>query len=253
MIITLTAVKEKIRRKELYIVSAIGIFIILLFGTGSDSSSLSINGVAITDYKMLAPILLIVVNAITCVLTSVMSLSTIPNEYERNTSHLIWIRKIPQYRYHTELALSNMITGLAGEAILFGAIIIFMISHDKADELLRLIPTYLIMGINVAIVSLMTSAFTIAMPKFLAGVISVGVTLFGIFYGIIALFKDMVGGLGGKMIKYILKLVPDLNGIQREAGDFLCGNNFDIHYIFVGLLFVYAFVALIFVLRRKEA
>lgn len=114
MIITLTAVKEKIRRKELYIVSAIGIFIILLFGTGSDSSSLSINGVAITDYKMLAPILLIVVNAISCVLTAVMSLSTIPNEYERNTSHLIWIRKIPQYRYHIELALSNMITGLTG-------------------------------------------------------------------------------------------------------------------------------------------
>ena len=110
MTIAFTALKEKIRRKELYIVS--------------------VNGEAVTDYKILAPILLIVVNTISCILAVIMSLGTIPNEYERNTSHLVWIRKIPQYRYHGELALANIFTGLISEAILFVPMFIFMISNQ---------------------------------------------------------------------------------------------------------------------------
>lgn len=81
MTIAFTALKEKIRRKELYIVSAIGVFILLVFGTGS--SSITINGEAVTDYKILAPILLIVVNAISCILAVIMSLGTIPTECQQ--------------------------------------------------------------------------------------------------------------------------------------------------------------------------
>ena len=136
MTIAFTALKEKIRRKELYIVSAIGAFILLVFGTGS--SSITINGEAVTDYKILAPILLIVVNAISCVLAVIMSLGTIPNEYERNTSHLVWIRKIPQYRYHGELALANIFTGLISEAILFVPMFIAgIIMLVKSPQLLQ--------------------------------------------------------------------------------------------------------------------
>ena len=61
MTIMVTALKEKIRRKDLYIVSAIGVLVLLLFGTGS--GTLSIDGVAVTDYKVLGPIMLTVVNA----------------------------------------------------------------------------------------------------------------------------------------------------------------------------------------------
>lgn len=252
MIITLTAVKEKIRRKEFYIVSfIIDVLILLLFDTGT--GSININGVAITDYKILAPILLIVVNAITCIFSTVMSLNTIPNEYERKTSHLVWIRNIPQYRYHGELAISNFIIGLLVEAILFCEVIIFMINNGKTDELLRLFPVYLLIGINVAIVTFMTSALTIIFSKFISGVIAVTVTVAGLFHGLVSLLKDMLGGFGGEMIKYLLKFVPNLHAIQSEAAKSLSGNSIDIHTVLVGLLFVYLFVVLIFVLKRKEA
>lgn len=251
MIIALTALKEKICRKELYIVSAIGVLVLLTFGTGS--GSITVNGEAITDYKMIAPVLLIVVNAISCILAAVMSLSTIPNEYARNTSHLVWIRKIPQYRYHGELAISNVITGLISEAILFGAMLIFMISNGKADELFRLIPTYLIIGINVTTVSVMTSALSVIVPKFVSGTIVVAVTLAGIFHSLLSTFKDIIGGFGGQIIKYALKIVPNLHGIQSEASNALCGNDVDIHVILTGLLAIYVFAVLVFVFKRKEA
>lgn len=164
MTIALTAFQEKLRRKDFYIVSAIGILILLLFGTGS--GTLSIGGVEITDYKMLSPILLTVMNAIVCFLSVMMSLSTIPNEYERKTSHLIWARKISQSRYHGELALANIFSGLVSETILFAAIIIFMIQNGRADDLWRLIPTYLIIGINVAEVCLLTGIISMGEAKY---------------------------------------------------------------------------------------
>lgn len=251
MTIAMTALKEKIRRKELYIVSAVGVLILLIFGTGT--GSISINGQAMTDYKMLAPILLTVINAVCCILAVIMSLSTIPNEYERRTSHLVWIRKVPQYRYHGELAIANLLSGLIAEAILFGAILIFMISKGKADELFRLVPAYLIVGINVSISAVMTSALTMILPPFAARAIAVTITLIGIFHGLLSVFKDIIGGFGGVMIKYALKIFPDLNGIQSEAANALCGNSVDIHVILSGLLAVYVFAVLIIVFRRKEA
>lgn len=132
MTIMVTALKEKIRRKDLYIVSAIGVLVLLLFGTGS--GTLSIDGVAVTDYKVLGPIMLTVVNAVNCMLTVVTSLGTIPNEYERGTSHLVWIRKVPQWRYHGELALANVLAGLVSEAILFAAMFVFMLAYQEGGS-----------------------------------------------------------------------------------------------------------------------
>lgn len=251
MIIAFTALKEKIRKKELYIVSAIGVIILLIFG--NNSGSLTINGKAVTDYKMLAPILLIVVNTISCMLAVVMSLSTIPNEYERRTSHLVWIRKIPQYRYHGELAVANILSGFASEAILFAALLVFMLINGRGGELWRLIPAYLIVGINVAIVSVMTSALSIIIPKFAVGAITVTAVFMGIFHSLLSTLKDILGGFGGEMVNYALKIIPDLHGIQTQAANVLCKKSVDIHIILTGLLAVYVFAVLILVLKRKEA
>lgn len=251
MTIAFTAFKEKIRRKELYIVSVIGVLILLIFGTGT--GSLSINGQAVTDYKMLAPILLTVVNAISCILAVIMSVGTIPNEYERKTSHLIWIRRIPQYRYHGELAFANIFSGLASEAILFGAMLVFMIVNGKADLLWRLLPAYMIVGINVVIVSVMTSAFSVFLSPLVTGVLSSIIALAGIFYSILLVCKDIIGGFGGQLIKYGLKIIPNLHGVQKEAAAVLCGDVVEAHVIWKGLLAVYVFAVFLLVLRRKEA
>ncbi len=251
MIIAFTSFKEKIRRKELYLVSVTGVLILLIFGTGS--GSLTINGEAVTDYKSLAPILLIVINAISCSLAVVMNIGTIPNEYERKTSHLVWIRKIPQCRYHGELTAANTFSGLVSEAILFLALFIFMISHGRSGELWRLLPAYLMIGINVTIVSVMTSAFSILIPRLVSGTISAAVMLMGIFHSLLSLLKDIIGGFGGEIVRYALKIIPNLHGIQTQAVNVLCNKSIDVHMILTGMLAVYAFAALIFVLKRKEA
>lgn len=251
MIIASTAIKEKIRRKELYIVSVIGVFILLIFGTGT--GSLSINGVAVTDYTMLAPIFLIVVNAISCVLTMIMSLSTIPNEYERKTSHLVWIRGILQARYHGELAVANILTGLACEAILFVAMLVFVCTQGRGEEAWRLLPAYLLVAINITIVALLTSVLTIVVPKSVAGTVAAAVVLGGIFHRLLYLLKDILGGFGGVLLRYILKVIPNLHEIQTQAGNVLCGTKVDAHAIWAGAFVIYVLVVILLVLKRSEA
>lgn len=250
MTIAFTAFKEKIRRKDLYIVSVIGVLLLLLFGTGT--GSLSIDGVAVTDYRVLGPIMLTVVNAIGCMLAAVMSLSTIPSEYERCTSHLIWIRKIPQWRYHGELALANGLAGLVSEAILFAAMFVFMLVNQKADQLWRLLPAYLLLGINTVAVSMLTSLLSVVLPKFAAGAVAFAAALAGIFHSLLSLLKDMVGGFGGELIKYALKLVPNLHEMQAQAGKVLYGGRVNVHVILVGLLAIYVYTVLLFSVKIKS-
>lgn len=250
MMIAMTAYKEKIRRKELYIVSIIGVLILLLFSTGT--GTLSIDGVPVTEYKMLLPILMIVVNVISCALAIVMSLSTIPNEYERNTSHLVWIRKISQPKYHGELALANLLISLTAEGILFITIVIFMLIKGQAGDIMKLIPAYLVMGISVAIVSLLTSVLSIRIPKMVAGMLAVAGMLIGVFYSLLELLKDVVGGLAGSLIKGMLTIMPNLHDIQSQAANILCGEAIDIHTLLKGLLVLYILTIGLFVFRRKE-
>lgn len=251
MIIAKTAFQEKIRRKELYIVSAIGVLILLLFSTGP--GTLSINGTAVTDYRVLAPILLTVTNAIGCILAVAMSLGTIPNEYERCTSHLIWIRKVPQWRYHGELALANVTAGLVSEAILFVPLLILMRANRRAGQLWKLFPAYLILGINIAAVSMLASMLSVALPRFAAGAVSGTIALAGIFHSILETLKDMAGGLGGELIRHVLKLIPSLHGIQAQAGNVLYGGKPDFHVILTGLLAAYMYTVLLFLFQRGSS
>lgn len=246
-----TAIKEKIRKKVLYIVSAIGVFMLLLFSTGT--GSISFGGVEITDYRLLAPILLTIVSVISCVMAVVLSLDTIPNEYERKTSHLVWIRGVSQAGYHGELALANIVASLMSELILFLAFIVFMFSEHHGQDILRLVPAFFLSGTSVAIVSAMTSFFSICLPKLVAGSLSVILMLAGVFYSMLELLNSIVGGFAGGMLKVILYLVPDLSGIHRQAGNFLTGGTADIHTLLKAMLWIYIFGILICLCKRKEA
>ncbi len=251
MTIAMNAFKEKIRRKELYIVCIIGILIVILFGTGN--GEITIGGKPITGYEMLSPVILIVVNAVACILTAIMSASTIPNEYQRHTDHLIRIRKVSQARYHFELAMANFFAGLSSLGILFLSVVIFVFSQGHAGDIWKLVPAFLMMAINMAIVSFLSSTLSIILPPFLSGSISVVITLVGIFYSLLLLVKDVLGGFAGGFLKVVLFLFPNLHEISRSAGEFMGGEMADLHIILKGLLWVYIFAVLILIIKRKEA
>lgn len=251
MVIMLNAIREKIRRKELYIISAIGLLILLGFGTGA--GTITMDGVPITDYENLAPIMLTIIHCICGTWAIVLSLRTIPNEYERKTSHLIWIRGVSQARYHGELALANAVMSLISEGILYLGLMIFTFAKGKGSEVWRLMPAFLIMAVSILIVSMFTSLLSAVLPGMAAGAIVVACYLAGVLHSVLDTVRGMVSGLASVLLKGILWLIPDLNEIQSQAGQFLRGDAVDIHIIWKGLLTIYLLSICLYFCRKKEA
>lgn len=248
MTITLTAFKEKLLRRGLYIICVIAILILVIFSTGA--GTITVNGEPVTGHKTLAPILLSVVNAFACAFAVITSLGTIPAEYERKTSHLVWIRNVPQYRYHGGLTLANILSGICCEGILFVAMAVF--TALNGGEVWRLIPAFAAVGVNVVTLSVITSALSLALPKLAAGAVSAVYAAAGVFRGLLLTLKDVFGGAGGEIVKYALKLVPDLDGVQSQAGNVLTDKPVDLHPLFAVLLAAYAFALLILFYKKKE-
>lgn len=251
MTIAVTALKEKIRKKVFYIVSIMGVLLLVLFGTGT--GSISIGGTAITDYKLLAPILLTLVHAISCVMAVVLSLDTIPNEYERQTSHLVLIRDVSQAKYHGALATANVVASLLSELILYITFLCYMLFKHHENDIGRLPVAFLLSSVSVIIVCVMTSWLSIFLPKLIAGTLSVMMMLAGIFYSSLELLNSILGGFAGKLLKAFLYIVPDLHGIQKQAGAFLTGGVVDYHLLLKGLLWIYILCIFLCLFKRKES
>ena len=96
-VIMINALKERIRRKELYVVMVIGIFMILF--CGSNSTSITINGEPLTGFRNMFMVMHVLIHVVGCILAVILSINTIPREYERHNSHLVWVRGISPVSY----------------------------------------------------------------------------------------------------------------------------------------------------------
>lgn len=250
MTIMRTALMEKVRKKELYIVGILGLLIVLLFSSGN--SNITISGESITGYSSLVKILLIVVNAVSGALAIALSLGTIDKEYERKTSDLILVRGVSQTRYHTELALANIVASCLAGLIMYIGILVFSLTSGETSSVIRLIPSYLIVCISITFISLLTSALTIKLPGLLSGIIATVVFIVGICHGLLELISGIAGGLSSKIIDVLLTVTPDLNAIQQQASNILSNSKVEIFEILSVLLMIYIVSILFVVLKRSQ-
>lgn len=253
MTIAANVIKEKIRRKELYIIAGIGALIILLFT--SSETGIEVGGVKLSAFSSLFPIMVTAVSVFGCILAIVLSLSTIPNEYARNTSHLIWTRGVKQSRYHMELAIGSIISSLIGLVILYISLILFCLAKGEASCILRLPVAFVFSAIPVCIISICVSAFSIKLPTAVVGMISIIALALGFLHTIIATLANILSGVFGELLRGLLKCVPNLYAIQLQGADFMLGINFaiDIHIVLGGLLAIYLLTIPVLLLRKKEA
>lgn len=245
------ALRERIRRKELYIVMAIGVLMILL--CGSDSSSITINGESLVGFRNMFMVMHVLVHVTGCILAVILSVNTIPREYERHNSHLVWVRGISQTVYHGGLAAANFLAAAISVGILYGVLAGYAVIKGYASYVPKMFPAYLIVIISVALVSLLGSVLSICLPSAVTGGASVGFALFGILHGFLELFKSTVGGIAGGCISCLLRVIPDLNGLQKQAYHFIMGESVDIHLLWTALFALWVISAGLFVLKKREA
>ena len=251
LVIMKNALKERLRRKELYIIVVIGVLLFLL--CSSESMTISVEGKALTGFENMFVILHIAINAVGCILAAVLSINTIPNEYERRNSHLIWVRGVSQKKYHTGLALANMISSIMATLVLYMMLVIFTMIKGDGQSLINLFLGFLMVSVNIGIISILTSVMSIVMPGFAAGTIGIIVALIGIFHAVLDLYKSMAGGVAGGILNVLLHIVPDLHGLQSQAQNIIMGKSVDVYFVFAGLLALYVCTIGLIVFKRKEA
>ncbi len=251
MEIIINVAREKIRRKMLYITTILGIIVVMVFST--DMGSLTIDGRLLNDYYVLIPILINVVNFLAGAIALAMSVSTIPNEYERRTSHLIWSRGISQSRYHMNLALGNVLISWLSGIILYITLGVFAVVDGYSDMLGYIGLAALIMLIYTAIICMLTTALSIKLPPIVTGIIMIVVFVGGAFRNILILISATATGMGGTIIKRIIKIFPDLAGLSRQAGNLVQGKAVDLSVMVMGLLIIGTAGLGILFFRRKEA
>ncbi len=245
------ALLERMRRKDIYVVLVIGILIVMMCMSGA--ATLSIDGVPVTEFSMMMPMVLNVISVIGGGIAIALSLRTIPNEYERKTSHLVWIRGISQWKYHGQLALANIISSLGSLFILYAGGMVFAGIKGEYAVLAKCIPAFLLFSVSTAAVSLFTSAVSLVLPGMAAGVLAAALMLAGTMHPILETFSGIVSGVARQVLRGILFLTPDLYAAESQAGRFLSGKDIQIHSILGGLLVLYVCGMLLYLLRRKEA
>lgn len=250
-IIMRNALRERLRRKELYIIVVIGAVLFLLCSSGV--ATISISGEPITGFRNMFLVLHTIINAIGCLLGVILSIRTIPNEYERRNSHLIWVRGISQQTYHVGLVMANVISSILATLILYGMLLAYTMIKGEGHVAWKLLAAFLLVAVNVGITSLFTSVLSIVLPVAITGTIGILLAFLGIFHGVFDLYRNVAGGIAGVILRILLKLIPDLNGIQMQAQNFVMGKKVNVHLILTGLLALYVCSLGIIIFKRKEA
>ena len=243
------AFRERIRKKEFYIILLVAVLIFLLYGSGN--VSIMIDGKTMSDFDVLFVVLHEVLFGVACILSFVMSLPTIPNEYERHSSHLVWTRGISQTKYHVGLALSNVFVSLLAATFFHLLLTLFCIKNGQGDFSLRGLLSLPIMFVAVCIVSVFTSVLSIRLPRALTGLLGVIFLIFGVFHGLLRIYESISVGFAGRVLAVMLAVIPDLHGIGAQARHLMTGEAFRSYVLWYGLLFLYL-LTFGFVFIRKE-
>lgn len=245
------ALLEKLQKKGLYIISVLCVLLLLLLSSGS--TNITVDGEPVTGFHMMFPVLHTTVNALSCVFAAVLSCTTIPEEYERHSSHLVWSRGISQPVYHGGLTIANVITACIPALMQYAILGGYAVLNGHGEVIEMLVPAFLILTVNIGVVSVFTSTASILLPGMPAGVMGALLALLGMFHGLLEMYGRVIGGVPSGLLNAVLTVAPNLYKIGAQAEHMLLGKEPSVHVLLVGLLFVYVNTAILFVLRRKEA
>lgn len=241
--------KEKVRSKTLYITGIIGIVLMILITTGD---GLSINGQKILSFQQRVPVAMTLINLIGCLLAVMISMHTIPNEFERKTTHLILVRGIKPWQYMFSMTVGNVVTSMICIVTLYGSLILFCLILGKGSFLILTMGSILILSLNVILLSCIVSVLSIKVPVFINGVVCILIYFLGVFHDMLSVAAGVMRGTFGMLARFIVNIIPDFAAVQKEASNLLLSIPVDIYPILIQLLYIYIVLSFSFILFRKE-
>lgn len=229
-------VRENLRNKVLYLLAFLGILTVaalLLGGTVQVQDQGGGPAVNLTDSLLgTVQIGFTIIGLFSAVVAVVVSMNTVPREFERKTIHLLLVRPVERWQVALELLLGNVLTALALYALLsLGLVLVLAARGANAHYLLSLVPGLLTLSLNVAFTACLTTLLSARLPGAVAGFLGLGVYLAGALRGVldlglqIKILSALERGASATFWEVLRSItvwfLPPVNEISAEAAKFL--------------------------------
>lgn len=247
--IIMNTFKEKIRSKALNITSITGFILMLLISTGN---GLTINGREVLLFEDRVPVAMAVMQFLGSLLAIMISLQTIPNEFERKTTHLILSRGVKRWQYMFFLTAGNIFTSVIFSLSLYSSLIVFCLVLGKGNLILRTIASILVLSVNTMLLSGIVSILSIRIPGFMNGIVGLILYFLGVFHNLLETVSNALEGVGRFLLQAGLWLIPNFSEVQTQASNILLSRTVDIVPVLIQLLFLYIALGLSALPVRKE-
>lgn len=245
------AIQEKVRQKDFLAVLGVGLLLLLLMSTGN--ASISVNGESITGFSQVLKLMISLINAIGALLAIVLSSSTIANEYKRHSSHLIWVRGISQAKYHSSLALANILSSALAGGLLYLVLIIYLVLQNQMALIPKLLPAFGMSFITISASATLTSALSLFLPPLATGLLALLFVGAGLAHQILDTISYLSQGVSSSLIRIVLSLSPDLSGVASQIQALMAGGKIDWLPILQVLFWTYLISWALILYRRKAA
>lgn len=256
MTLAANVIRENLRNRVLYLLAGIGLLLMWVMLAGQGGQMRNQNGenlLETLDGVMRAGFAL--VGALGSLVTVVLTMNTIPREYERQTIHLVLVRPVQRWQVAGAFLLGNVLTAwlfLAAMSLpLFAALSVRNAAH-LMPTLLAALPA---LALNTALIAGLTTLFSSRMPGAAAAFLGL------LCYGLGAFSSELYGlALASKSAwapaaRLLLWAVPPTGPVSGEALKlFTTGVSLDWRVFVTGLIYLWTVVGLTTVsLYRREA
>lgn len=249
MTLAQNVVKEKLRSKVIYILIIIGALFMLLITTGD---GLSIDGIRVLTFSQRVPVAIGLNTFIGMLISIIISQSTIPNEFERKTTHLILSRGIKREKFTLSLALGNIMTTVICVFAINISLIIFVLVLGKSEYLGNVLVAILITTLNVVTMSAIVSLLSIHISSYVNILVSLIIYFLGVSYQMITQFISGFNGFLSVILNLIIKLIPNFQAVEHQANHVMLQETIEIRYILWMFVFFIISFFLTLIKNKKE-
>lgn len=216
--------RENLRNRVLYILAGISLLLMWLILTGQ-GSTVSVNGEnLLSSLEGTMRVGFTFIGILGALVTVVLSMNTIPREFERQTIHLLLVRPLARWQLAVAFLMGNILTAwifILGLSIpLFAALQAKEGGHLAGSLLLALAGPLL----NSAIVATLTTLLSTRVPGPAAAFLSLLLCGGGSFGEMLTTMADTQEGIRGWLMQVGVRLVPPMDGVTAEVVKWLGGD-----------------------------
>jgi len=239
--------RENLRNKALYVITGIGFLLMMamLAGQGGTVKDAAGNDL-LKDALGAMRVGFALIGVLGSLVTIVLSMSTMPREFERKTIHLLLVRPVSRWQVAGSFLVGNILTAWVLLLVLCVPLFFALTAKGAPDLAPRIFAAIPALALNLALITAVTTLASVWMPAPAAAFVGLLVYGFAAFSGTLGAIASISRESWAPLLKLFLFLLPPTDGVARETLKlFGPGAGIDLRVYAGGLFYLWAAAGLV--------